>query len=432
MKIGILGGGLTALVIGSELKHQYEILEKENSCGGLCRTIIKNGYSWDYGGAHILFSKNKQVLDIEKKLLQHNLCYQKRNNKIYYKGYFVKYPFENGLSDLPYKENFQCLHDYIFNNNKTKLDNLADWFYFTFGKSITEKYLIPYNKKIWNTNPKRMDVEWVERIPKPPLIDIIKSSLGFSTEGYTHQLHFLYPKTGGIQSLIKAYQKNNHGTITTSCKIFKITKKKNTWILYTNLGIKEYDKIISTIPLPELVSLLEGITIPKEVKFAATNLLYNSEINILLGLSTPNLNNITAMYLPDEDFLPNRISFPPNFSPLTVPENKFSCTAEIIVKPQSPILKWSDDKMYDHVIKGLKKRNIIKKNSVVFKQIAKTKYAYVVYDKKYSQNMHILQSFFKNLGISLCGRFGEFAYLNTDVCIEKGMNLGQKLNCELV
>ncbi len=46
-----------------------------------------------------------------------------------------------------------------------------------------------------------MGTAWVERIPKPPAKDIIKSALGIETEGYTHQLHFYYPKTGGFQTL---------------------------------------------------------------------------------------------------------------------------------------------------------------------------------------------------------------------------------------
>ena len=40
---------------------------------------------------------------------------------------------------------------------------------FTFGRGITEKYLVPYNRKIWKTEPKQMGVEWVELIPKPQL-----------------------------------------------------------------------------------------------------------------------------------------------------------------------------------------------------------------------------------------------------------------------
>ena len=81
-----------------------------------------------------------------------------------------------------------------------KPKNLEEWCHKNFGRSISEKYLIPYNKKIWKFQLDKIGTEWVERIPKPPTKDVIKSSLGISTEGYKHQLYFYYPKKGGIES----------------------------------------------------------------------------------------------------------------------------------------------------------------------------------------------------------------------------------------
>ena len=45
-----------------------------------------------------------------------------------------------------------------------------------------------------------MGLEWVGRIPKPPMEDVVKSALGIETEGYTHQLYFRYPLHGGFES----------------------------------------------------------------------------------------------------------------------------------------------------------------------------------------------------------------------------------------
>lgn len=430
-KIGILGGGLTGLVIGSILKSPYEILEKEKECGGLCKTYIKDGYTWDYCGAHILFSKNQNVIKLEKKLLGTNLVYRRRNNKIYFRGRLVKYPFENALGELSPEDNFSCLYDYLYNPLKKNPKNLSEWFYKTFGKSIAEFYLLPYNRKIWNIDPKNMGVEWVERIPKPPAQDIIKSSLGISTEGYTHQLNFLYPIRGGVQTLSDAFLKINKGSINTDFEIKEIRKEKNKWIVRNDHEEKIFDRLVSTIPLNTLLNMLRGVKMPKKVLSAAKSLRYNTEINVLLGLNTPKLNDLTAIYIPDEDFLPNRVSFPPNFSPKAVPPGHFSVSAEIIICPDDPVLKWSDAKIFQHVQKGLEKRGIIKKNSVVYQQLRKTEYAYVVYDKNYTKNMKILREYCNDLGIFLCGRFGDFEYINTDVCIEKGLLLGEKLNASV-
>ena len=60
----------------------------------------------------------------------------------------------------------------------------------TFGEGITRLFLQPYNEKIWKYDSSCLDTQMVERIPKPPKEDVIKSAKGIPTEGYTHQLYF--------------------------------------------------------------------------------------------------------------------------------------------------------------------------------------------------------------------------------------------------
>ena len=111
VKIAILGGGLSGLTLGYLLSQKavdFEILEKEKNCGGLLRTLCAEGFTFDYGGSHVIFSKDKEVLNFMLSLLGNNKIKNKRNAKVLYKGHYVKYPFENGLADLPKKENFEC------------------------------------------------------------------------------------------------------------------------------------------------------------------------------------------------------------------------------------------------------------------------------------------------------------------------------------
>ena len=84
-------------------------------------------------------------------------------------------------------------------------ETFRDWIYYTFGKGIAECYMVPYNEKIWKYPTEKMSLHWVDgRIPRPPVDDVIKSAIGISTEGYTHQSVFSYPLDGGIEALVKA------------------------------------------------------------------------------------------------------------------------------------------------------------------------------------------------------------------------------------
>ena len=91
--------------------------------------------------------------------------------------------------------------DYL-KNDSPEPANLEEWGYHAFGRSISEKYFLPYNRKIWKTEPREMGLDWVGRVPKPPVEDVVKSALGIETEGYTHQLHFRYPLRGGFEALV--------------------------------------------------------------------------------------------------------------------------------------------------------------------------------------------------------------------------------------
>ncbi len=433
MKIGILGGGLTALTLGAHLKHDFEILEKNSECGGLCRTIEEKGFTFDYGGSHIIFSRDKEVLDFMVALLGDNVVKNRRNTKILYKGRFIKYPFENGLSGLPVEENYECLKSFIEaliqkEKGQTSLPkNFLEWMHATFGRGITEKYMRPYNTKIWNLPPEKMGVEWIlGRVPTPPVEDIIKSSLGIETEGYTHQLYFYYPLHGGIQSIVRALELKSEKNISRTFGITKIFKKGNNWVVSDGKTNKEFDKIVSTIPLQELVKCIEGV--PENVLAAVNGLKFNSLITIMLGINTPKINDISWLYLPQDEQGPsNRVSFPSNYSPYVAPNGKSSVLAEITSLGENEVWKKKDAEIINGIISDMDRNGLIKKEDVCYSAIKRTKYAYVIYDLDYSKNMEIIRNYFEGIGIILCGRFSEFKYLNMDACIRSAMECAKKL-----
>jgi len=427
MKIAIFGAGLTGLTLGYLLKSKrmdFEILEKENNCGGLMRTLQEDGFTFDYGGSHIIFSKDREILDFMLSLLGDNKIRNRRNTKIIYKGYYVKYPFENGLADLPKEENFECLYHFVQNLIKKEKEelkpptNLKEWFYHTFGKGIAEKYLIPYNEKIWKYPLEKISLEWVERIPNPPLEDILKSSLGMETEGYTHQLYFYYPKFGGVQALIRSLEGKVNGKVVTNFEVKKIKREDGKWIISNNKREKLFDKIISTIPIHNLINALDA---PEEVKNAANNLKYNSLITVMLGLDVKKLNDLTWLYIPQKDALTHRVSFPSNYSPYAAPKGKSSVLAEITCNIEDETWKMDDEQIANQVVDELNRLKIIDKTKVCFSKVKRMEYAYVINDLEYDKNIRIVKEFMKRMGIDLVGRFAEFKYLNMDACIKNAI-----------
>ena len=206
----ILGGGLSGLTLARLLHERGEdgiVLEAEHDYGGLCRSVEENGFTFDIGGSHIIFSRDAEVLAFMRRMITGNEKRNNRNTKIFYKNRYVKYPFENGLADLPPDDRFFCINEFVkaqiaFETGSVpQPSNFREWISFTFGKGIADCYMVPYNEKIWKYPTDRMSHHWVEgRIPRPPIEDVIKSAIGIPTEGYTHQSVFSYPATGRYRS----------------------------------------------------------------------------------------------------------------------------------------------------------------------------------------------------------------------------------------
>src|SRR5260370_41597850 len=116
----------------------------------------------------------------------------------------------------------------------------------TFGEGLSNKFFSPYNRKIGNYDPAKLGLEFVSRIPKPPMEDVLKSSIGIPTEGYLHQLYFYYPIEGGYEAVVHAFAKKVKGRICTSSPVERIERDGSKWIVQTAKGeTRTYDTLVS-------------------------------------------------------------------------------------------------------------------------------------------------------------------------------------------
>src|SRR5919205_369439 len=171
--IGILGGGVSGVALAAHLGDDLQLVEKRVRLGGLSGSIIDQGFTFDAAGPHIMFSKNKEVLAHMVEVLGDNVHQRRRENRIWFKGRLVKYPFENDLAALPKEDNFECILGYLQNPHA-------------------------------GDEPHNLALEFVSPTPKPPMEDVLRSAIGIATEGYLHQLYFYYPIEGGYESLVHA------------------------------------------------------------------------------------------------------------------------------------------------------------------------------------------------------------------------------------
>jgi protoporphyrinogen oxidase len=426
MNVGILGGGLVGLVIGSHChRHSCEVLEADSTVGGHCRSLVEGGYTFDLGGPHVLFSRNKEILSHMYRKLGDNVAQRRRRNCIWYMGNFVKYPFENGLYDLPPNDRYECLYHYLHNDYPAPT-NFKEWIFHTFGRGIAEKYMLPYNEKIWNTPAERMAFDWVDgRVPRPPVEDIIKSAVGVETEGYTHQLDFGYPKSGGIEAIPRAYA-GGCQAITEGFRVQKVWKQGEKWFVSDGRTVKSFEKLVSTIPIHDLIDALPEV--PQQIRDDVASLKFNSLILVMIGARARARLPYTAIYVPDPAFSFHRLSFPTNFTDEGAPEDHMAIAVEITTNPGDGIHELDDGKVVSNVIAGLSAMNILDPVAVDFSRVYRTKHAYVVRTLDYSQKLKSGLEYLHQLGIVSVGRNAEFEYINMDEAVRRGLEAAKRLD----
>ena len=425
--VGILGGGISGIALAAQLGEDVDVLEKSARTGGLCGTIVEDGFTFDAAGPHIMFSKNKEVLNLMIEVLDGNVHQNRRENRIYYKGALVKYPFENDLASLPKQDNFECILGYLQNPRAHETPtNLAQWSYATFGAGISEKYFIPYNAKIWNYDPEKIGLEFVARIPKPPMEDVLKSAIGISTEGYLHQLYYSYPTVGGFEAIVHGFEKRVRGNIVTSWPVASIARDGEGWRVTSASGEERwYRQLVNTIPLHELLKIWPEA--PAETRELATKLRYNSLINICIGSSTDPGHNYTALYVPDPELLFHRLSFPKAFGEQCVPPGGSSIMAEITANEGDGIWEMSDEALLERALSEVEQIGFVDRGSIVYTRVVRFLYGYPVYDLEYRQNVTAMRESVAATGLHLLGRFAQFDYINSDVCVERALALAKEL-----
>ena len=435
MNYTILGGGLSAISLAYYLQKnknfdEIHILEKDDVLGGICRTYVKNGIEYDVG-PHIIFSKDKEILDLMNGLLSENNEKHRRSNRILHKKRFVQYPFENDLSKLPKEDIDYCVNGFLHNPYENyDAKNMLQFFLKTFGEGITNLYLRPYNEKIWKFDPSFMDTQMVERIPKPPKEDILKSANGETIDGYLHQLYFTYPKKGGTEALIKAFisKLSDKVKIHANNKILNVKKQGNKFLVTTSK--KEYicDKIVSTIPANEFCHIYEDKNKPQEILNIADNLKYNSIAICIVNVSKDYTGDNYAFMIADKNVKFHRISKLDFMGEHYHINGTVTYMAEITYRKNDLNDRATDAELTQKVIEGLKTIGFIdSEKDVNFTDLKRFEYAYVIYDLKHRENMDKIKKYFTTQDIYLNGRFGSFEYLNMDAIIRQSKNLAEKI-----
>lgn len=412
----IIGAGLSGISCAYFLKDDYLILEKENTPGGYCRTIPNDRYVWDYAGHfyHFRTEKYKKLfMDLvdEKQIIR-----QKKNTKIYYKDKLVDYPFQTNIHQLEKEEFIECLYDLYFRNTEEDYDNFLDMLYIKFGKAITEKFLKPYNEKLYAVDLHKLDKDAMGRFFPYADFQQVMESMGNKAKA-TYNDEFMYLKEGTGYFIDRLFEKIEKDRVLFDTAVKRIDRKNKIVEIGDGEKIK-YKNLINTIPFNEFLKILDE----KEQINREEKLSYNKVLVLNLGFDkpSPNYRKEHWVYFPDKELNFYRIGFYNNI----LMQSELSVYVEIGFSRDTE--KIDVERELDEALKGMKKVGIIDDSvRLIDKSILLMDPAYV----HISDERRIEKYFeeFKKDDIYMLGRYGRWTYNCMEDCIQLANDLADEL-----
>jgi len=454
-RTAIIGGGPTGLSAAYHLGHDAVLLEKNATVGGWCRSIKDNGFTFDYAG-HIMFSNDPYVLKLYETLLGSNVHWQNREAWVYSKNVYTRYPFQGALYGLPPDVIKECIIGAVEARYGKPADsmpatakaedccadggvslpeskrasmakcgtaggsaagappaNFEEFIYKVWGSGIAKHFAIPYNRKLWAVPLTEMETSWLGgRVPLPNLDEIIDGALQPVGKPMGPNARFGYPLRGGFQALVSGFVPHIKGTIELNANVISVSPKQRMVVLADGRRY-QYENLISTMPLPDLVRII-GDEAPEEVKQAAKGLKHISVRCVNLGVARENITDKHWIYYP-EDTIFHRIFVQGNASPECNPPGGFGITCEITYSPTWKPLPVSGQALIDRCIQDCIKVGMFREDDkIIAANEVDMPYAYVVYDHHRAENVETIKAWLAQHDIVLAGRYSEWEYYNSD------------------
>ncbi len=428
----ILGGGLAGLSAAYSLQSagqdQWQVFERNDTPGGLARTMVVEGYRFDYG-PHILFTIDAEIRELIQDLLGENFHAQDREAFIYHHAHdlYTRFPFQAHLHGLPTSIVADCLNGLVAAvesqaRGEFEPANYLEWMRGFFGEGIADHLMIPYAKKIWTIEPELMDFSWIgRRVPTPNYQRIISGALSDEVDQVGATAQFWYTKRGGIEPLPRALaaRVDNLHLERTAVKI-ELPEKR---VVFSDGAVVPFRRLVYSLPLPFLPRFVDNL--PGEVERACAGLEYQGIYCVNLGVDREKISDKHWIYYYEDIFPFHRLSLPANFSPDTVPPGKSSIATEVAFSKYRPLDK---DTAVDKTIEALKAARLIREDDRI--ELVHTEEifpAYVIYDLNHARNVEIIRGWLRDNDIWNVGRFGEWQYFNMDHSMRSGRRAAEEI-----
>jgi len=436
-KVVIIGGGPAGLTASYQLSKagvESIVLEKDQTVGGISRTVNYKNYHFDIGG-HRFFTKIKEVEDIWRKVLGDDFLRRKRLSRIYYNKKFFYYPLRalNAFFGLGIWSSFMIMASYLYSKLAPlkQEETFEQWVCNHFGRRLFNTFFKTYTEKVWGIPCSEIRAEWAaQRIKGLSLITAVKNALAKPQNSTGNKKHviktlieeFFYPKFGpGMMWKAVANNLQESGSqVWLGADVEGIRWSRDR---VEALEVRRNERIevisgtdfISSMPIREAVQKFKP-AVPKGVLDAARNLKYRDFLTIALIVDKPDIFPDNWIYIHDPTVKVGRIQNFKNWSPHMVPQQDKTCLGlEYFCFEGDSLWTMPDDELIELGKHELEELGFVNRTDVEDGTVIRMPKAYPIYDSTYEKSLRIIRQFLDDItNFQLVGRNGQHKYNNQD------------------
>jgi protoporphyrinogen oxidase len=412
----VVGAGMTGLAFANFIdSDDYLILEREPEIGGWCKTIKKEGFVWDFSG-HFFHFKNPDVeAYLRERMPPDEVTTVAKNSKILYGDALVDFPFQKNIHQLDKQDFVECLYDLFF-REESDADFAADSFkgmlYEKFGKAISEKFLVPYNEKLYACDLEELDRDAMGRFfPHANLAEIIRNMR--RPDNTSYNTTFTYPKNGAIMYVNALASEVPDERILLDEGLVDIDLQRKVATTATGREIT-YEYVVSSAPFDRLLDI-SGLAYEDDV------FNYNKVLVFNFGFDSKGPEGVHWIYFPERKYAFYRAGFYDNI----LGDERMSMYVEVGYEKDADI---DVAAMKEVVLDDLEDAGVVDEHRLVADHSVILDPAYVHITSESKAAFERLSSTLELGGVHSIGRYGGWTYCSIEDNILEARALAEKFN----
>ena len=336
-----------------------------------------------------------------------------KSTRIRYKDRMIDYPFQKNIHQLDKEEFIDCLYG-LFETRSREYSSFKEMLYSKFGKGIAEKFLIPYNTKLYACDLDLLDKDAMGRFfPYADREEIIRNFR--NSDNKTYNGTFIYSRKGAMSFVRPFLDRLDPSRIRYNVEVKKIfpSEKK---VLLSDGTVVEYDRLVSTVPFPKLLDMC-GMEYDRSIYSCNQVLVFN------IGFDRKGPDRTDHwIYFPGDEYCFYRVGFYDNI----LGQDRTSVYVELgFPQGVSP----DPQAIFPSVIKDLEKAGITDPSmELVDYETILMNPAYVHITGRSEDDVKLQKERLQKYDIYSIGRYGSWTYCSIEDNILEARSLANKLN----